>query len=121
MEIKVLTIDKIMKIIINEAQYNLLRRVGIIEDLFKEYVDDDEFIYRVLDTGPGAFGTHRITLDEFIPAISYTIAHQIAKNEMNPREDDDNDDFVTYRNQLQRFIQSNYYDYLKKRYKETLD
>lgn len=110
-----------MKIIINESQYNLLRRVGIIEDLFKKYVDDDEFIYRVMDTGPGAFGTHRVTLYEFIPTISYTIAQLIAKNEMNPKEDDDNDDFVTFRNQLQRFIQSNYYDYLKKRYKETLD
>jgi hypothetical protein len=39
---------------------------------------------------------------------------------MNPRDDDDNDDFVTYRNQLQRFIQTNYYDYLKKRHQETL-
>ena len=33
-----------MKFVINESQYNLLRRTGIIEDLFKKYVDDDEFI-----------------------------------------------------------------------------
>ena len=109
-----------MKFVINESQYNFIRRVGIIEDLFKKYVDDDEFIYRVFDTGPGAFGTHKVKLEEFIPFVSYTIAHQIAKSEMNPRDDDDNDDFVTYRNQLQRFIQTNYYDYLQKRHQETL-
>ena len=110
-----------MKFVINESQYNLLRRTGIIEDLFKKYVDDDEFIYRVLDTGPGVFGTNKVYLDEFIPTISYTIAQLIAKNDMEPRDDEDNDNFVTFRNQLQRFIQTNYYDYLKKRYKETLN
>jgi hypothetical protein len=85
----------------------------MIEDLFKKYVDDDEFIYRVL-------GTTRVNFDEFIPIISYTIAQIISKDEIKPTEDGDNDNFVTFRNQLQRYIQHNYYDYLKKRYKETI-
>lgn len=102
-----------MKIIITESQFHLLRRRGIIEDLFKKYVDDDEFIYRVL-------GTTRVNFDEFIPIISYTIAQIIAKDEIKPTEDDDNGGFVMFRNQLQRYIQNNYYDYLKKRYQETI-
>jgi len=85
----------------------------MIEDLFKKYVDDDEFIYRVL-------GTTRVNFDEFIPIISYTIAQIIAKDEIKPTEDGDNDGFVMFRNQLQRYIQNNYYDYLKKRYQETI-
>lgn len=84
----------------------------MIEDLFKKYVDDDEFIYRVL-------GTTRVKFDEFISFISYTIAQIIAKDDIKST-DDDNDSFVTFRNQLQRYIQNNYYDYLKKRYKETI-
>lgn len=102
-----------MKIIITESQFHLLRRRGMIEDLFKKYVDDDEFIYRVL-------GTTRVNFDEFIPIISYTIAQIIAKDEIKPTEDGDNDGFVMFRNQLQRYIQNNYYDYLKKRYQETI-
>ena len=102
-----------MKIIITESQFHLLRRRGIIEDLFKKYVDDDEFIYRVL-------GTDRIKLDEFIPFISYTISQIITKNDIKSTDDDDNNSFVTFRNQLQRYIQNNYYEYLKKRYQETI-
>lgn len=102
-----------MKIIITESQFHLLRRRGMIEDLLKKYVDDDEFIYRVL-------GTDRIKLDEFIPFISYTISQIITKNDIKSTDDDDNDSFVTFRNQLQRYIQNNYYEYLKKRYQETI-
>jgi len=102
-----------MKIIITESQFHLLRRRGMIEDLLKKYVDDDEFIYRVL-------GTDRIKLDEFIPFISYTISQIITKNDIKSTDDDDNNSFVTFRNQLQRYIQNNYYEYLKKRYQETI-
>lgn len=102
-----------MKIIITESQFHLLRRRGMIEDLFKKYVDDDDFIYRVL-------GTTRVNFDEFISIISYTIGQIIAKDEIKPTEDGDNDNFVTFRNQLQRYIENNYYEYLKKRYQETI-
>lgn len=85
----------------------------MIEDLFKKYVDDDDFIYRVL-------GTTRVNFDEFISIISYTIGQIIAKDEIKPTEDGDNDNFVTFRNQLQRYIENNYYEYLKKRYQETI-
>ena len=44
----------------------------------------------------------------------------IAKDEIKSTDDDDNDSFVTFRNQLQRYVQNNYYDYLKKRYQETI-
>ena len=101
-----------MKIIITESQFHLLRRRGMIEDLFKKYVDDDEFIYRVL-------GGTRWGFNEFSTMISYSLANVIAKDDIKST-DDDNDSFVTFRNQLQRYIQNNYYDYLKKRYQETI-
>ena len=102
-----------MKIIITESQFHLLRRRGMIEDLFKKYVDDDEFIYRVL-------GGTRWGFNEFSTMISYSLAHMIAKDDIKSTDDDGNDNFVTFRNQLQRYIQNNYYDYLKKRYQETI-
>ncbi len=103
-----------MKIIITESQLHLLRRRDMIEDLFKKYVDDDQFIYRVI-------GGSRWGFNEFSTMISYSLANMIAKDDIKlTDDDDDNDSFVTFRNQLQRYIQNNYYDYLKKRYQETI-
>lgn len=103
-----------MKIIITESHLQLLRRRGMIEDLFKKYVDDDQFIYRVL-------GGSRWGFNEFSAMISYSLANMIAKDDIKLTDDDDDDDsFVTFRHQLQRYIQNNYYDYLKKRYQETI-
>lgn len=96
-----------MKIIITESQYNLLRRIPEIDNIIKDYFDDDAFVYRLIE--------RRINFDDFIGWASYTIATMVIRTEIAK---DDNDDLVMHRNQLQRFIKNNYYEYFKKRYKE---
>ena len=89
-----------MKIIITENQNklrHLYRRIGEIEDVFKEY---EELFTRTAKT---------LNKDGFIHAVGMFIGDIIAGK---LEEKDVDFDYVTFRNQIKRFVETHFYDEL---------
>jgi hypothetical protein len=89
-----------MKIIITENQNklrHLYRRIGEIEDVFKEY---EELFTRTAKT---------LNKDGFIHAVGMFIGDIIAGK---LEEKDVDFDYVTFRNQIKRFVETHFYEEL---------
>ena len=89
-----------MKIIITENQNKLrylYRRIGEIEDVFKEY---EELFTRTAKT---------LNKDGFIHAVGMFIGDIIAGK---LEEKDVDFDYVTFRNQIKRFVETHFYEEL---------
>ncbi len=89
-----------MKIIINENHLGLLRRVGVIEDLIDPTMD---LVYDYLQGGDKA----RPIEKKYYPSFESTVAMKLA-NQLTNETPLRGDEYVTLRNQLQRFITNEY-------------
>ena len=93
-----------MKYIITESQYRLLRRHEQIKDLI-----DNSLEIIGIQNGFGKRGWKNvIPLQNLILIVADYVGGKIAE-ESNL----DNDDFVTFRNQIKQYIKNNFYDYIK--------
>jgi hypothetical protein len=89
-----------MKIIINEYHVGLLRRVGMIEDLIYPTMD---LTYDYIQGGDKS----RPIEKKYYPSFESTVAMKLANQLANETSLDD-DEYVTLRNQLLRFITNEY-------------
>jgi hypothetical protein len=93
-----------MKYIITENQYRLLRRHEQIKDLI-----DNSLEIIGIQNGFGKRGWKNvIPLQNLILIVAEYVGGKIAE-ESNL----DNDDFVTFRNQIKQYLKNNFYDYIK--------
>ncbi len=85
-----------MKVIITENQHKFIRRYQEIEDGIWDFILTHKL--NVMDT-----------FDGFLTEICWDVAQDVVSKMNIPEED-----YVTYRNQLIRFIKNNFYEELKK-------
>jgi len=84
-----------MKVIITENQHKFIRRYQEIEDGIQDFILTHKL--NVMDT-----------FDGFLTEICWDVAQDVVSKMNIPEED-----YVTYRNQLIRFIKNNFYEELK--------
>jgi hypothetical protein len=84
-----------MKVIITENQHKFIRRYQEIEDGISDFILTHKL--NVMDT-----------FDGFLTEICWDVAQDVVSKMNIPEED-----YVTYRNQLIRFIKNNFYEELK--------
>ena len=96
------------KIIVTESQYknykHLRRLIGGIETLIKKYLEDEELISRLFPSGA--------TWDQFYHTITYTVAVGVLNDYMSQEDES----YVMTRNQLIRFIDIEYTDYIREKF-----
>jgi hypothetical protein len=94
-----------MKIIITENQYRLIRRSSQIDSMVEPIMDS---VYKFIQ-GEQSFPLDKRNFADFKQIVAYKLASTIINNESFL----DNDEKVTLRNQIQRYVETNYYSKMK--------
>jgi len=94
-----------MKIIITENQYRLLRRTSWIDHMIDPTMDS---VYDFIQ-GDQNFPLDIRHFSNFKQVVAFKLANDMVNNESTL----DGDEKVTLRNQIQRYVESNYYSEIK--------
>ena len=94
-----------MKIIITENQYRLLRRSSQIDSMIDPTMDS---VYDFIQ-GDQNFPLDIRHFSNFKQVVAFKLANDMVNNESTL----DGDEKVTLRNQIQRYVESNYYSKIK--------
>jgi hypothetical protein len=94
-----------MKIIITENQYRLLRRSSQIDSMIDPIMDS---VYNFIQ-GDQTFPLDKRNFADFKQVVAFKLANDIINNESFQDEDEK----ITLRNQIQRYVETNYYSKMK--------
>jgi hypothetical protein len=94
-----------MKIIITENQYRLIRRTSWIDHMIDPIMDS---VYDFIQ-GDQNFPLDTRHFSNFKQVVAFKLANDMVNNELTL----DGDEKVTLRNQIQRYVESNYYSKIK--------